>query len=267
MTEKNGLPPLRRHTHPGGLTADLHDRNTDQPWDDFDPTWYLAHNYAELRFDDRQLLQWTGDFFAEAKLPQLGHGIDIGTGANLYPSLAMLPLCHRLTLVEQSMANVAWLTAQVPSFADTWEPFWGTLVNAQPSLYKGVSPRSALEVRAEVRQGSIFALEPAVYDVGTMFFVAESITARHSEFEKATLSFLRSLKHKAPFAAAFMKGSSGYLVNSYRFPAVAIDENDINSLLAGITYGLEVQVIPTGGNPLRDGYDGMILATGRAGRR
>jgi hypothetical protein len=245
----------------------MHDGNAEQPWDAFDPAWYLAHNYAELRFDDRQLLEWAGEFFALAGLRERGHGIDVGTGANIYPALAMLPQCYQLTMVERSTANVKWLSNEVLGFAETWDPFWGTLVNAQPLHYKEIDPRRALQSRAEVRQGSIFSLPASEYDIGTMFFVAESITARRVEFEKATRSFLRSLRRHAPFAAAFMKGSSGYQVGGYRFPAVAIDENDIHQILATIAYDVVVRVIPTGGNPLRDGYEGMILATGRANRK
>jgi hypothetical protein len=245
----------------------MHDGNAEQPWDSFDPVWYLAHNYAELRFDDRLLLEWTGNFFAVNYPDNLGHGIDVGTGANIYPSLAMLPRCHRLTMVERSTANVLWLREEVKHYAETWDPFWGTLVNAQPQHYKPIlNPRRALDSRVDVQQGSIFSLRGGAYDIGTMFFVAESITARPTEFEKATKCFVRSLRRKAPFVAAFMKGSSGYRVGGFRFPAVAIDQNDIYRLLDSIAYDIEVRVIPTGGSPLRDGYEGMILATGRAGR-
>jgi hypothetical protein len=247
-----------------------HDGNADQPWDDFDSGWYLAHNYEKLRSDDEQIIQWLADFFPAQGRRNQGHGIDVGTGTNLYPTLAMLPLCHDITMVERSRRNVGWLNGEVHGkngFAETWDPFWSTLVQRQPRHYNEIVPRMALESRVTIEQGSIFELKPAQYDVGTMFFVAESITARAREFEKATRTFLGSLKRHAPFAAAFMKGSLGYRVGAYHFPAVAVHEKDIDECLDSVAYDVVIQSIPTTGNPLRDGYEGMILATGRAGSR
>ena len=117
-------------------------------------------------------------------------------------------------------------------------------------------------------QGSIFDLPQSVYDIGTMFFVAESITSDAREFERAVHSFIGSLKPGAPFAAAFMKGSRGYQVDTESYPAVAIDTDRVKSCLAGVAYDYEIRVIELHetDEPLRDGYDGMILATGRRTR-
>jgi hypothetical protein len=76
-----------------------------------------------------------------------------------------------------------------------------------------------------------------------------------------------SLHRRAPFAAAFMKDSRGYQVGSYRFPAVAVDDNDVLECLRSVAHDVEVHVVSDGVNPLRDGYDGMILATGFAGKK
>jgi hypothetical protein len=141
------------------------------------------------------------------------------------------------------------------------------MVDIRPDTYAGIDPRRALESRAEVSQGNIFDLPPRRYDVGTMFFVAESITGSVPEFERATRRFVGSLRRHAPFAAAFMKNSRGYQVGSYRFPAVAVADNDVKECLDSVAYGVEVHVVSDGVNPLRDGYDGMILATGFAGRK
>ena len=241
--------------------------NAAQPWEKFDSAWYLAHNYANLRFDDKKILEWLADFFIATKAPAKGRGIDVGSGTNLYPSLAMLPMCEALTLVERSPANVTWLQGQVGGFDSTWRPFWTALADAQPDHYKRVDPRAAMSVLATVRQGSIFDLPVGEWDLGTMFFVAESITARREEFETATQNFVRALKPGSPFAAGFMKGSSGYWVDQCHFPAVAVHEDDISQCLAPVAYDVEVRLVPDAGDLLRDGYEGMILATGRAGPR
>lgn len=242
--------------------------NDDQPWDKFDSVWYMSHNYDTLRYDDRQIIEWMSEFFATApRRDGSEHGVDVGSGTNLYPALAMLPRCHRITLIERASTNVQWLKAAVEEYADTWDPFWRAMVDTQPDTYGGMDPRPALESRTDVSQGNIFDMPHQAYDVGTMFFVAESITGSVPEFEKATKRFVSSLRRRAPFAAAFMKNSQGYQVGGYRFPAVSVDDDDVNECLRSVAYGVEVHVVSDGVNPLRDGYDGMILATGFAGRK
>jgi hypothetical protein len=236
--------------------------NASQPWDEFDSRWYLAHNYESLRFDDRQIIERVADFFATSE--QGLRGVDVGSGTNLYPALAMLPSCSDITLVERSKSNVAWLEREVRQYAPTWDPFWATLVNAQPKRYKPVDAREALAERVTVRCDSVFGLPERVWGIGTMFFVAESITADPGEFEQATQLFVRSLTPGAPFAAAFMRHSVGYRVNRLHFPAVAVDESQVAECLDPVAYDVTVTMIPSGDNPLRDGYDGMILATGYA---
>jgi hypothetical protein len=238
------------------------DRNAFQPWDDFDSGWYLAHNYRNLRLDDREIMERVANFFVQSDRDR--HGIDVGSGTNLYPALAMLPSCSKITLVERSRANVAWLEREIRNYAPTWDPFWAALVNAQANRYKSVEAREALAERTEVECGSIFDLPANRWEIGTMFFVAESITAQPGEFEQATQRFVRSLKQGSPFAAAFMRHSVGYQVNRVRFPAVAVDEDQVGGCLDSVAYDVTVTVIPSGSNPLRDGYDGMILATGYA---
>ncbi|MEU6745518.1 hypothetical protein ABZ914_04775 [Spirillospora sp. NPDC046719] len=50
------------------------------------------------------------DFFATVTLPAGARGIDVGTGTDLYPALALLPLCEEgLTLWEQGNFKVACL--------------------------------------------------------------------------------------------------------------------------------------------------------------
>jgi hypothetical protein len=76
--------------------------NEQFPWDRFDSKWYLNHNYGTLRDDDRQILRLLGEFFSKVGRGRLSHGVDVGTGANLYPLLAMLPLCDRVTPARTS---------------------------------------------------------------------------------------------------------------------------------------------------------------------
>jgi NNMT/PNMT/TEMT family len=236
--------------------------NSDFPWDEFDSSWYYDHNYKVLRDDDRRIVEIVRDFFATLGLPSHSNGIDVGSGTNLYPALAMLPLCDKITLYEYSASNVEWLQRETQSYSSSWDVFW-ELLTTEP-LYKSVhSPRETLAAVARVEEGSIFDLPESCWDIGTMFFTAESISSTLSEFRAALDSFIRSLRTGAPFAAAFMGNSSGYSVGTRRFPAFASTVNYVENCLVGDTKDLKVHQIDLTDKPLRPGYDGMILATGR----
>jgi hypothetical protein len=232
-------------------------------WDSFDPAAYHAANYAQLRDDDAQILKLLADWFAAADISDHAHGVDVGSGANLYPALVMLPHCRRITMVERGAANRAWLQRQVGNLPESWQPFWDTLADAQPDVYKRLhSPKTALAGRVDVTPGNIYDLPTGRWDAGTMFFVAESITPILSQFQVAVHSFVRSLRPCAPFAAGFVTGSTGYQVGTTTFPAVPVTANNIAAALRPVARDVELHPIvsPT---PLRPGV-GMIVATGRA---
>ncbi|MGH8686012.1 MAG: hypothetical protein ACREUM_11750, partial [Nitrosospira sp.] len=145
--------------------------------------------------------------------------------------------------------------------SSSWDDFWKLLAKKAP--YNSISsPRKMLASKARVEQGSIFDLPESAWDIGTMFFTAESISPKPAEFEAALDSFIRSLRPGAPFAAAFMEDSRGYEVATRRFPAVAVNESDIKRCLTGQAKELDICRIGLTDKPLRAGYGGMILAIG-----
>jgi hypothetical protein len=239
--------------------------NSDFPWDDFDSQWYYDHNYKVLRDDDRQILETVRDFFAKTYLtsPEChGHGLDVGSGTNLYPALSMLPFCDKITLCEYSASNVSWLEDEIQGNLPSWGSFWNLLARKSP--YSSIaSPWKMLANKTHVEKGSIFDLPKSAWDIGTMFFAAESISSEPAEFEAAMDSFVQSLRSGAPFAAAFMEGSRGYDVGTYWFPAVDVSVNDIEGSLRGKAKDVRTYRIGLTDKPLRAGYGGMILATGK----
>jgi len=255
----------------GVSTVDRPVYNRDCRWDRFNPEWYFHHNYDSVRQDDRQLLLWLREEFVH-RLRLRGsfrNGIDIGPGANLYPAMALAPFCRTITLQDCAQPNVEWLRREIQKrFRSSWYEFWEVLATEADYRLVG-DPWAYLKGRLEFVRGSIFDLPKQAYDIGTMFFVAESITSDHREFETAVHTFLDCLQVGAPFAAAFMKGSRGYQVDTESYPAVAIDTDRVKSCLAGVAYDCEIRVIELHetDEPLRDGYDGMILATGRRNKR
>jgi hypothetical protein len=257
----------------GDLLADSEEGNADYPWHQFDTAAYLKQNYAEMRADDRQIIEMIRDFFLRELGPLFTlsgyRGIDVGTGANIYPALAMLPFCDEITLYEYSKSNLDWLGRQAdtepPSWDHGWLDFWRVLCKDDTYGRIGGDPRPVFNERVEVREGSVFNLDPAKgsWDLGTMFFVAESITSLRWEFTTAVHRFLDVLRPGAPFAVAFMENSSGYTVAGERFPAVAVDRSDVIACLAGRSLRLDVRRVDSSDDRLRPGYSGMLVACGR----
>ncbi|KPM51042.1 methyltransferase [Frankia sp. R43] len=240
-------------------------RNADLEWDDFDPESYRNDNYRMLREDDQIILERVRDFFARAAgepADRSLRGLDMGTGSNLYPALAMLPWCKQISLIDYSANNVSWLRQEIVSYSPEWNQFWDVL--RQNPVYGSVAdPRRELAERAVVWQGSVFDLPGRQWDIGTMFFVACSISQSPDEFQRASERFLGALVPGAPFAMAYMEKSSGYTVGGIRFPAVSLDLSEILDSLEGRASGVTADRIVVE-KMLREGYDAMVIVMGHA---
>ncbi|HWC83210.1 MAG TPA: SCO2525 family SAM-dependent methyltransferase [Pseudonocardiaceae bacterium] len=260
---------------PGLDEVDEQRFNGDFPWDEFDTTAYLDHNYTHVREDDREILEIIAAHFArECGGERAGtlRGIDLGTGANLYPTLAMLPFCELVTLYEFSASNVSWLREERrgnwPSWRTAWQGFWQVL-SRMPAYDRATEPDMGAKLarHTTVEQGSVFDLQPTDdqhFDLGTMFFVAESITKEREEFRSAMRHFLGALRPGAPFAIALMEHSIGYQVGDNHFPATDIDDSAVGQFLREQkSTGVKIKRVGTGSDPVREGYTGMIIVCGR----
>ena len=69
-----------------------------------------------------------------------------------------------------------------------------------------------------------------------MFFCAELITGERSQFEKACEGFARCVRPGGTLAAAFLVGSSRYVVAERPFPILDISETDILEVFAPISH-------------------------------
>lgn len=239
--------------------------NAAYDWDGFDSDAYVAHNYAKLSDADRQILEHVGRFFARWGPSAPGvRGVDVGSGTNLYPALSLLPFCAEITLLEHAASNLAWLREQTAWYAPMWDAYWDVL--AVHDAYRRVrDPRTELAERATVRHVDLLNdLEGGgPYDIGTMFFVAESFSTSLDEFRFALRRFCALLRPGGPFVIAFMENSQGYAVAGRDYPAVAVDRFQVARALKPLVTHLGVERIDMGAVPLRDGYTGMMLAHGR----
>jgi hypothetical protein len=162
---------------------------------------------------------------------------------------------------------VAWLRGQVPHYGHLWDQYWGSLATPTAPDYRTVEdPRALFARRVRVERGDLFRLPARQWDAGTMFFVAESISAQEREFKGAVRRFIGSLRIGAPFAIAFMKESRGYSVDGVDFPAVSVTETDVRHAVEPLAPDVQTHQVVSN-KYLRHGYRGMILAVGRAQRQ
>lgn len=246
-------------------------KNAEAAWGAFDSIAYVDHNYRDLQAEDAEILHIIRDHFADHfRKPGVGpvRGIDVGAGANLYPALSMLPWCEEITLFERSPANVAYLKSQVGSYEKNWDQFWTALCGNEDyeSFDLKVDPRDRFSEVVKVRQGDIFDLKRIGrrWSVGTMFFVAESMTSSDQEFTLGVERFMRALAPGAPFAAAFMEHSEGYHTGEQFFPACDVGENEVRESLDPFTDEFKVHRLKSDAG-LREGYSGIILSYGWRG--
>jgi hypothetical protein len=244
----------------------------DVDWDRFDSVDYFEHNYRTLLREDAEIIQVVADYFAEvtpgflnerSRSHRSARAVDVGSGTNLYPAMTMLPFSSQIVRWERAHTNQDWLRGQLQEPAGSWDRFWRCVrgIRTEYGRIADAAARDLLGRFAAVVEGDLFALQPDQYDMGTMFFVAESITSRPRDFEEAIRHFIASLVPRAPFAMAFMRESSGWEVGGRRAAVCRVTEADDKRCLSGVAAVREIRVVDS--DDLRAGYRGMIVAVGR----
>ncbi len=240
------------------------DRNADAPWSKFDPEAYVDLNYRTPLEVDLMIVRLMRDHFSGCfadGVPDAVRGVDVGAGANLYPALAMLPWCEKILLLEYARPNIEYLEKQAsPAGYDVvWDPFWDVL--RDDPAYHRVEPRSRFGEIVRVERANLLDLDgQRRWDIGTMFFVADSMSECPEEFRRGVECFMGALNEGAPFAAAFMKESVGYRIGEHRYPACRVGEDRVRESLEGFADGLEIHDL---NHVVRPGHEGILLALGR----
>jgi hypothetical protein len=257
-------------------------RNSSIDWDRFDPVTYQEKNYSpRVRDDDARIIRaicghFKRHFLEHPQTEDYPIGVDMGAGSNLYPAMTMLPLTAEIVLIDPGQANLDWLKSEIRLLRsgdrealERWDPYWDRAREAGNPWLNTTLAWTMAKTALNTSRVDLLSLEVKQYfDLGTMCFVAESMTSSRAEFAAAVCSFLRSLRPGAPYAIACMAESTGYAVGEVDYPAVSVTADDLFATLAKCQYiGREVvhvQVIPVPeGGPLREGHHGMLLALGR----
>jgi NNMT/PNMT/TEMT family len=238
--------------------------NDDFAWTRFDPDAYVAHYYADPHPDDDAVVRHTCAALANAGRRDL-ETLDVGTGPNLFPLFAALPVAQRLTVWEYAPSNIDWIQRELAGgvLRPPWTHFWNIARAAHEA--DGVdNPIAALRDKTDIVQGSIFDLPERRWDAATMFFCAESITEQQDEFERACAAFARAVRPGGVLAGAFLAGSRGYRVGEEDFPAVSVTPDSLSRAFAGLAHDIVTTPIGAMADEIRSGYSGMIFLSARA---
>lgn len=240
--------------------------NADFSWDHFDSEAYFQHYYGAPHPDDDNVIR-----LAVAALSAAGKEgpldiVDVGTGPNLIPFFAALPVAECLTAWEFAQSNCTWLAAELqnPEMRPQWRHFWGVAREAYRPTPTPIDPIPELRAKTTIAQGSIYDLPARRWSAATMFFCAESITGRMDEFERGCAAFARCVKPGGALAAAFLVRSGGYIVGDRPFPVLSLTPEAIEDVLSRYARDVEMQRIGIVEREIRSGYSGFVFLTGRA---
>ena len=247
------------------MSNDARSKNQDFSWDNFDPEAYVAHYYGDPHPDDDEVLRQTCAALAAFAGDREIDVIDVGTGPNLFPLFAALPVSRRQTVWEYAPSNIEWLRRELDGgqLREPWTHFWDIVRTTNVRAGALANPVAALGARTEVTQGSIFDVPQRQWDAATMFFCAESITRDQDEFARACAAFAGAVRPGGAVAAAFLAGSRGYRVGEEDYPAVSVGPEELGEAFGGLVDNLRLSGIGNRDEEIRSGYTGMIFLTGR----
>lgn len=242
--------------------------NSAYDWSKFDSESYFQHYYGEPHPDDDLVVKLTVEAFTRAYGKDAALStLDVGTGPNLFPLFSVAPLAREITAWEYAESNVAWLKRELESteLRPQWRHWWAVAREAYGPTYDlPETPIPDLKAKVRVQQGSIFDLPEKQWDAATMFFCAESITAEHSEFERAVARFTGSVRTGGLLVGAFLVRSGGYIVADRPFPVLKLTADEIIDTFKAHTDDVKIEMIGIVDREIRSGYSGFVFATGRA---
>jgi hypothetical protein len=242
--------------------------NADYEWAEFDSEAYFQHYYGEPHPDDDRLVHCAVEAIKQAapRGAELDF-VDVGTGPNLVPLFCALPRARRLTAWEYAPSNIAWLESELRrnELRPQWRHSWDVAREAYlPDQAPPENPLPVLRARTTLHRGSIFELPERNWDAATMFFCAESITGRRDEFEAACAAYAQCVRPGGTLAAAFLVGTSRYVIANRPFPILSLSAEEIESTFARHATNIRAERIGIVDQEIRSGYCGFVFLGGVA---
>lgn len=233
-------------------------------WSSFDPDIYVADNYLTVANEDRVILEKLSDFYASLDRVDLRIA-EVGGGPNLYPLLAALPKAQQILVLEYGARNIDYVRRQLVDLSENWLAFW-TMLLARNDSYAPINPAIALAEAVTLVEGSIYedaSNYPATFDVVSTHFCLESITSTEEGFVQGLEAVAAMTKPGGRLIASFLKGSDGYSVGEYEFPAFPLFEPQLTSGLERVGYSqIDLTVVENSGELANeDEWLGMLVVS------
>jgi hypothetical protein len=240
-------------------------RNGEVDWDRWPVEDYLSENYRELHPSDLAVINHHGAVYRHLAPDSVGVSLELGAGPNLYPLMLAAAVSRDIHAVERSPANVAYLTRQLRDGPDaSWSPFYVACRAGQPALPPALPDALA---RVRVSQGDLAGVPAGAYDLGSMHFVAESVTEDRDEFHALCAAFARAVRPGGLLIAAFMENMGRYqLGDGSSWPGFPVDQAEVRSAFAPHVERLDLDRIDADPTLPDYGYSGMVLLVARRPR-
>lgn len=206
-------------------------RNADADWDAWPVEEYLAENYRVLHPGDAAVIAHHCAFYRELAPGALRRSVEIGAGPNLYPLMLAAGASRRIDAVETSAAGLGYLRDQLRHGPDaSWYAFYAECRRLNPRLPANLT--DALSV-VHPRHGDALSAPAGRYDLASMHFVAESVTADRTEFHELCRAFVGAVRPGGYLVAAFMANMPSYrLGDGSIWPACPVDAATVRAAFA-----------------------------------
>ncbi|MFD4371296.1 class I SAM-dependent methyltransferase [Streptomyces sp. NPDC058486] len=215
-------------------------RNADADWDRWPVQDYLAENYRRLHPCDIAVIRHHAALYRRLGPGSVARSLEFGAGPNLYPLMPAATACRSIDALEPGAAGHAYLSGQLRNGPDpSWQPFYALCRRLDPALPRTLS--AALRGVTAVR-GDVHAVERHGYGLGSMSFVAESVTEDAGEFARVCRDFLGCVRPGGHLLAAFMENMPSYRIGTGPlWPACPVDAGAVREVFAPYTRDLDVR--------------------------
>lgn len=247
----------------------------------FNPRDYLKEYYSKIGLENYSLLK----FFARAykNFNRRVTILELGGGPTVYQLISAAEVAAEIHFADYLDSNLdevrKWVRGDKDAF--DWRPFikealiqeerdsvnQNKIVEREKIIKQKITKFLHCDVFNSNPMGSAYK---KFYDVVSVNFVAESITAHYGKWKEAMQNIVSTLKKGGVLIITALIGAEFYLVGNKRFPAVPITEKDIRRVLKELKFAKDPELVvtipaetderdPTG----YQGYKGLISIKAR----